>query len=256
MASMRFSPDKCPNCHGEPHGTYEHVPGLCRIKRNDDGTFDYQGDTELWWDDQYTYEDPNGDILLWCPNCCELWHAKKLPTEEVTEQAPTESPRARVVVVCEGGLIQSVLSDSPNVAVYSIDYDAKHVAIDDDMDRVFDIPQDCGTDPEGTETAMAFGGREQVEVNAARVDQIIAALDKSRAEKAAETQPPKIIPFTVALKIGDVEATTPEEAASKFALQLRRFLDGDDFERHHLEIEVSDDDWSKTLIINKDGREI
>ena len=99
--------------------------------------------------------------------------------------------RPRIVVVCEGGLIQDVLADSADVQVYSIDYDAKDYG-DDDDDRVFDIPQSeryegaayqSGIKDKPPKTARAFGGLEQLEVNPNRVQQIIDALQLSRAEK-------------------------------------------------------------------------
>lgn len=100
--------------------------------------------------------------------------------------------RPRIVVYCEGGLIQGVLSDSTEVEVYSIDYDAKEYGDEDDEDRTFDIPQhdryegsayQSGIEDNPPETTPAFGGLEQLEINAVRVQEIIDALQMSRADK-------------------------------------------------------------------------
>ena len=42
---------------------------------NDDGSFDYAGETKIWWDEQRTIRDKKGRVLLICEDAHE-WYSK------------------------------------------------------------------------------------------------------------------------------------------------------------------------------------
>ena len=56
---MKFDPTNCPKCSGKPRGTVEQIPGLALLMEMTDqpGEYDYEGSTDVWWDDQITIED-------------------------------------------------------------------------------------------------------------------------------------------------------------------------------------------------------
>ena len=63
---MKYRPDKCPECGGEPVGTVEHVHGLALLLPNGQGGYEYSGYTQVWWDDQKSVTDTVGRVLLQC----------------------------------------------------------------------------------------------------------------------------------------------------------------------------------------------
>ena len=68
-ASMRFSPDRCPECQDEPKGTLEVLEGVAEVFIHDDGSFEYGGYTQISWDSQVTVE-RDGKVTL----VCHDWH--------------------------------------------------------------------------------------------------------------------------------------------------------------------------------------
>jgi hypothetical protein len=71
---MRFTPDVCPDC-GEPiYGTCDMIPGAALLTANDDGTFDYSGETDVFWDGQTTNEAGEDRVWVQCHNGHE-WKA-------------------------------------------------------------------------------------------------------------------------------------------------------------------------------------
>jgi hypothetical protein len=63
---MKIEPAKCPEC-GEPaEGTLETVTGKALLLKNDDGTYDYAGETKIWWDEQRTVRDAEGRATAIC----------------------------------------------------------------------------------------------------------------------------------------------------------------------------------------------
>jgi len=51
--TMRFAIAVCPTCGGPPEGSVDLIPGTAMLHQNDDGTFDWEGETEVHWDGQY-----------------------------------------------------------------------------------------------------------------------------------------------------------------------------------------------------------
>ena len=70
---MKFQQPQCPECGQDPTGTVENIPGLAQLTRNEDGSFDYTGDTEMWWDEGETRTDDQGRVLLLCPDNHDWW---------------------------------------------------------------------------------------------------------------------------------------------------------------------------------------
>ncbi len=58
---------RCPRCGQQARGTVETVPGIARLSFAADGTAEYDGETELYWDGQETVHNPAGQVLLQCP---------------------------------------------------------------------------------------------------------------------------------------------------------------------------------------------
>jgi hypothetical protein len=73
---MKFSIPKCPTCGELTCGTLEMIPGIALLDINDDGTAEYAGETEPWWDDQETWKDSEGRVQLRCDNG-HSWQSKK-----------------------------------------------------------------------------------------------------------------------------------------------------------------------------------
>ena len=49
---MKLTHPKCPECGELAQGAVEVVAGLAQMIVNDDGTWDYEGYTDVWWDEQ------------------------------------------------------------------------------------------------------------------------------------------------------------------------------------------------------------
>ena len=64
---MRFKPWKCPECGQPAKGSLETVPGLALLTFDADGQAEYDGETEVDWDNQATQHDEAGNDLLECP---------------------------------------------------------------------------------------------------------------------------------------------------------------------------------------------
>ena len=65
---MKFSVPKCPTCGEVAEGTVDIIPGVAYLEFNEDGTAEHTGETDVWWDDQYTERDDAGDVDLYCEN--------------------------------------------------------------------------------------------------------------------------------------------------------------------------------------------
>lgn len=66
---MKFATMNCPDC-GEPaRGTVETVSGAALLSNPQlDGSVEYSGETDIWWDEQRTVRDPMGRVQLVCRN--------------------------------------------------------------------------------------------------------------------------------------------------------------------------------------------
>jgi hypothetical protein len=64
---MIVVPNRCPTCGQLARGILETLPGLALIAF-DEATeeAEYQGTTEIWWDDQERVQDAQGEITLIC----------------------------------------------------------------------------------------------------------------------------------------------------------------------------------------------
>jgi hypothetical protein len=61
-------PLKCPECGEEIIGSVDLVPGCALMNVEPDGTFEWAGETEMFWDGQYNHcEDPT-KLLVQCRN--------------------------------------------------------------------------------------------------------------------------------------------------------------------------------------------
>jgi len=65
---MRFDPPQCPQCGQLAKGTLESIPGLARLLLDEDGSAEYAGSTDVYWDDQETIRDEQGRVTLMCPD--------------------------------------------------------------------------------------------------------------------------------------------------------------------------------------------
>lgn len=75
---MRFDPPTCPECGEEPQGTLETLPGCATFRRLKDGTCEYGGSTEVFWDGQMTNLDKEGRVELLCKgDGAHDWFARK-----------------------------------------------------------------------------------------------------------------------------------------------------------------------------------
>lgn len=71
---MRFDKPNCPKC-GEPASSVlESLQGDALIFEQDDGSFDYEGETEVKWDSQETLVSRRGLVTLSCGN--HSWKAR------------------------------------------------------------------------------------------------------------------------------------------------------------------------------------
>ena len=68
---MKFKISNCPECGEPPKGIVEELQGLAFLLEQDDGSFEYAGQTDMWWDSQESLEF-DGKCELMCCNR-HLW---------------------------------------------------------------------------------------------------------------------------------------------------------------------------------------
>lgn len=80
---MKYDPIICDQCGETARGTLEKVWARADFGHVDreTGEFEYDGDTEVFWDSQETEKHPEGGDMLTCPNGHE-WPATFIPDEE------------------------------------------------------------------------------------------------------------------------------------------------------------------------------
>jgi len=79
VGGMRFDPNVCPTCGGRARGTMETLPGLAEFDVNDDGSYEYGGYTEVFWDGQVTDKDDEGRVTLICgTDDAHEWQAERV----------------------------------------------------------------------------------------------------------------------------------------------------------------------------------
>lgn len=65
---MKIKTCKCPECGELAQGTIERMTGLAELNIDEaTGEAEYDGHTEVWWDEQKTVNGDNGLPLLQCP---------------------------------------------------------------------------------------------------------------------------------------------------------------------------------------------
>lgn len=71
---MKWEQNRCPTC-GEPaRSTTETVPGEALLQYQvDTDSFEYEGETKIWWDGQASDLDAEGRNCLRCANDHEWW---------------------------------------------------------------------------------------------------------------------------------------------------------------------------------------
>lgn len=72
--TMRFDPLHCPECGELARGTCDLIPALGLLLIHADGSAEYEGETKVLWDGQYTDTDEEGRVTLACPEG-HLWPA-------------------------------------------------------------------------------------------------------------------------------------------------------------------------------------
>ena len=84
---MRFDPITCPEhaCGETARGTLERLSGVALLDVHQDGTADYAGDTEIFWDEQRSVRDEQGKVTLICPNGHD-WNATVDALPDPSEQ--------------------------------------------------------------------------------------------------------------------------------------------------------------------------
>jgi len=96
---MKITPSKCPKC-GEPvRGTVERLTGCAQLFENEDGTFEYDGTTDIWWDEQKTVYAKDGRARVICDN----GHDWLATVEDEDLQAPDEAMTMTVTPCDECG---------------------------------------------------------------------------------------------------------------------------------------------------------
>lgn len=84
---------RCPRCGREPLVTPERIRGFAPVAAiGDDGSLDFEGETELVWEDSVSDGDPaSGETLLFCRNAGCL-NVEGTPISVLRRQLPDAPP--------------------------------------------------------------------------------------------------------------------------------------------------------------------
>jgi len=74
---MEFNPCKCPDCGEVAVGTIEVLHGRADLIQLDDGSFEYGGETEVFWDGQMSVRDKKGRVQMTCDKGHEWFAVRK-----------------------------------------------------------------------------------------------------------------------------------------------------------------------------------
>jgi hypothetical protein len=72
---MKIKPSICPECGETVNGTCDQVASTCLLDQDDDGNFDFSGESEMHWDTSTTETNDKGQWLVCCENGHEWWAA-------------------------------------------------------------------------------------------------------------------------------------------------------------------------------------
>lgn len=116
--SFRILSPNCPKCGDHPKGTLERMEGLALISCHEDDIFDYDGETDVYWDDQETVETIDGEIMLVC-TCGEEWTSKVAEPDSIQTRQPEVTRHS----------LHQITRDAINRAVAENLVDAAEIAI-------------------------------------------------------------------------------------------------------------------------------
>ncbi len=80
---MNLETPHCPQCGELAKGTVEQMKGCANLLRHHDGSFEYSGSTEIWWDEQRTVTDKKDRVLLICDNGHDWYSVVSYPPKTV-----------------------------------------------------------------------------------------------------------------------------------------------------------------------------
>lgn len=81
---MIFETPKCPYCGELAKGTIETLKGVARLSQQMDASFEYSGDTDIWWDEQKTVTDKKGRYLMICDFGHDWYSVVSFPNTTLT----------------------------------------------------------------------------------------------------------------------------------------------------------------------------
>jgi hypothetical protein len=70
---MKITPSVCPECGLDVYGTCDQVASTVLLDQQEDGTFEYSGESEMHWDTSTTETNDNGQCRVCCENGHEWW---------------------------------------------------------------------------------------------------------------------------------------------------------------------------------------
>ena len=63
---MKYTVNRCPACGGPPVAELNTVPVLAGLVENEDGGFDYSGNSKVGWNAQQAWLDGDGFTVVHC----------------------------------------------------------------------------------------------------------------------------------------------------------------------------------------------
>lgn len=70
---MKFEQDHCPECGEELRGTCDTIPGCAVMSRQENGSYEYVGETDVFWDGQMSEKDEEGKVRVQCRGGHDWW---------------------------------------------------------------------------------------------------------------------------------------------------------------------------------------
>lgn len=84
---LKFVTEKCPKCGHDPDAILCWVPGWSLLQSDGGGGFDYDGDTEMLWDDS-VLDEHDKTYQLRCGDCRETWRSESPPHFTAERRVP------------------------------------------------------------------------------------------------------------------------------------------------------------------------